>query len=251
MIDTHKLPRPRLPQFHSFEEERQHRKQKLAAIFRLFGKLGFEQGVMGHVSVRDPEHADQLWMNPFAVSFDRIRVSDLLRIRFDGTLLEGDGLIHPGGINTHIAILSTRPELNAVAHVHSTYGTAWSALNRLLPPVSAEAAVLYERHAVYDTYRDGERENLAQAIGHNRVIIFKNHGLFTVGHSVDEAAYLFTLTEKVCQVQLTIEAAGAEPELIDHEIARRISEGNGPDKSYLNFQPAFQSIVSSQPDLLA
>ena len=121
-------------------------------------KLGFEQGVMGHVSVRDPEHADQLWMNPFAVSFDRIRVSDLLRIRFDGTLLEGDGLIHPGGINTHIAILSTRPELNAVAHVHSTYGTAWSALNRLLPPVSAEAAVLYERHAVYDTYRDGERE---------------------------------------------------------------------------------------------
>ena len=47
MIDTHKLPRPRLPQFHSFEEERQHRKQKLAAIFRLFGKLGFEQGKVG------------------------------------------------------------------------------------------------------------------------------------------------------------------------------------------------------------
>ncbi|MFT4246615.1 MAG: class II aldolase/adducin family protein [Pseudomonas sp.] len=250
MIDLNKLPRPQPRSFASHAEQREHQKQKLAATFRLFGKLGFEQGVMGHVSVRDPEFPDQLWMNPFAQSLNLIKVSDLLRIGFDGRLLEGEGYIHPGGINTHVAILKARPELNSVAHVHSIHGTAWSALDRLLDPISAEAAVLYGRHAIYDTYRDGERENLAAALGDNRALIFKGHGIFTVGHSVDEAAYLFMLTEKVCQVQLLVEATGSKPWRIDPQTAARISDGNGPDKSQLNFQPYFDSIVHEQPDLL-
>ncbi|MBL8267386.1 class II aldolase/adducin family protein [Steroidobacter sp.] len=250
MIDTKQLPRPPQQTFASPAEQREYNKQQLAATFRLFGKHGFEQGVMGHVSVRDPEFPDQLWMNPFVRTFDRIKVSDLLRIRFDGQLLEGNGYIHPGGINPHTIILKARPDLNAVAHVHSTYGTAWSTLNRLLDPISAEAAVLYERHTIYDTYRDGERENLAAAIGDNRVIIFKGHGIFTVGRSVEEAAYLFLLTEKVCQVQLAVEATGQKPWQLDAETARHISDSNGSEKSRLNFQPYYESIVHQFPDLL-
>jgi Class II Aldolase and Adducin N-terminal domain len=61
----------------SFEEERLHRKQRLAATFRLFGRYGFDQGLAGHVTVRDPEHPDRFWINPLAKHFSLMRVSDL------------------------------------------------------------------------------------------------------------------------------------------------------------------------------
>lgn len=250
MIDTSRIARPPTRSFASFEQERQYRKQALAATFRIFGQLGYEQGVMGHVSVRDPEFPEQLWMNPFAVPFKRIKASDLLRISFDGELLEGNGYIHTGGINTHTIILKARPDLQSVAHVHSTFGTAWSALDRLLDPISAESAVLYQRHSVYDTYRDGERENLANAIGDSRIIIFKGHGLFAVGETLDEAAYLFLLAEKACHVQLMAEASGSKVHKIDHDVAVKIAAANGADKSTLNFRPYFDAIVAEQPDLL-
>lgn len=48
----------------SVEEERLHRKQRLAGTFRLFARYGFDQGLAGHVTVRDPEFPDQFWINP-------------------------------------------------------------------------------------------------------------------------------------------------------------------------------------------
>jgi|GEM_PF-5590624 len=40
--------------FDSPEQERIHRKQRLAAGFRLFSKCGFDEGVAGHITARDP-----------------------------------------------------------------------------------------------------------------------------------------------------------------------------------------------------
>jgi hypothetical protein len=42
------------PEFSSLEEERLYRKQHLAAAFRVFADRGFDEGVAGHISVRDP-----------------------------------------------------------------------------------------------------------------------------------------------------------------------------------------------------
>jgi hypothetical protein len=42
------------PKFDSLEEERLYRKQHLAAAYRVFAERGFDEGVAGHISVRDP-----------------------------------------------------------------------------------------------------------------------------------------------------------------------------------------------------
>src|SRR5947207_5771728 len=57
------------PVFSSLAEERQHRKERLAASFRLFSKFGFDEGVAGHITARDPELSDHLCVNPFAQQF--------------------------------------------------------------------------------------------------------------------------------------------------------------------------------------
>jgi len=61
----------------SVAEERLYRKQRLAATFRLFSRYGFDQGLAGHVTVRDPEFPDRFWINPLSAHFSQIKVSDL------------------------------------------------------------------------------------------------------------------------------------------------------------------------------
>ena len=61
------------PKSASAEEERLHRKQKLAGALRLFGRFGFSEGVAGHITARDPELTDHFWVNPFGMSFRHVR----------------------------------------------------------------------------------------------------------------------------------------------------------------------------------
>ncbi|MCD9033306.1 class II aldolase/adducin family protein [Luteimonas sp. Y-2-2-4F] len=243
-------PRPQPPVFATFAEARRHRRQTLAAAFRIFGGLGYDEGVMGHISARDPEHRDTFWINPFGLSFDLIKASDLMRIDYYGNVLEGDGFIHPGGAPLHSALLSLRPEAEAAVHTHSPYGKIWSSTGRLIEPISNEAAVFYKRHGIYDSHRHGEGASLAEALGPDgRGLILKNHGIVTVGRSVDEAAYLFLSFERVCREQIYARLLG-EPQALDLERAEAQSARFDARAGWLNFQPAYQSIVRRHPDLL-
>src|SRR2546422_11719983 len=78
-----------LPSFANVEDERLHRKQRLAAAFRLFSRFGFDEGVAGHITARDPEHLDHFWVNPFGMHFGHIRVSDLILVNDRGEVAEG------------------------------------------------------------------------------------------------------------------------------------------------------------------
>ena len=63
----------RIPQPEGVAQMRQDRKNKLAAALRLFGKFGFDEGVAGHITVRDPELTDHFWVNPMGRSFKQVR----------------------------------------------------------------------------------------------------------------------------------------------------------------------------------
>jgi len=250
-IDPWSFPKPQQPVFAHPAEERAHNKRVAAAAFRLFYKAGFEEGVMGHLSFRDPEFPDQFWLNPFSVSFNHIRASDLLRVSLeDGRLLEGQGYQHPGGIPLHAAIYAECPEVKAVAHTHSPYGKAFSTLGVPLAPISTEAAVFYEGHSLYDSFAHGEGIQLGKAAKGNKAVIMKTHGILTVGSTVEETAYLFFSLEKVCKEQLLVRAVTDQPELVPPQHARRIAAFSGPYQGWLNFQPTYQAILRDQPDLV-
>ena len=70
------LPQPK--KFANVQEERLHRKQMLAASFRLFSRFGFDDGVAGHITARDPERLDHFWVNPSGMSCRHVRVSGSL-----------------------------------------------------------------------------------------------------------------------------------------------------------------------------
>jgi ribulose-5-phosphate 4-epimerase/fuculose-1-phosphate aldolase len=244
-----------LPQFSSPAEEREHRKQKVAAGLRLFGRFGFDEGVAGHISARDPEQLDHFWVNPLAMSFSHVSVSDLLLVNSRGEVVEGQGMLNTAAFAIHAAIHEARPDVVAAAHSHSIHGKAWSSLDRLLDPLTQDACAFYEDHALFESYTgvvlDAEEgKRIAHALGTAKALILRNHGLLTVGHSVDEAVWWFVTMERSCQAQLLAEAAGS-PTLIEPEMARHTrSQVGAAVTGYFNFQPLYQRILAEQPDLL-
>src|SRR6478672_5089928 len=213
-----------LPTFDSFEEERLHRKQRLAAGFRLFGKFGFDEGVAGHITARDPEFPERFWVNPFGMTFKHIRVSDLICVDESGTVVEGDAMVNAAAFAIHSQVHAARPDIVAAAHSHSVYGKAWSSLHRLLDPLTQDACAFFEDHALFDDFTGvvldlSEGKRIAAALGEKKAVILANHGLLTTGYSVDEAVWSFVTMERSCQAQLLAEAAGT-PRLIDADVAR-------------------------------
>jgi ribulose-5-phosphate 4-epimerase/fuculose-1-phosphate aldolase len=243
-----------LPKFDSVEAERQHRKERLAASFRLFGKFGFDEGVAGHITVRDPEHADRFWVNPFGMNFKHIRVSDLICVDHTGAVVVGDALVNGAAFAIHSQVHAARPDVVAAAHSHSLHGKAWSSLGRLLDPLTQDACAFFDDHALFDDFTGvvldlDEGKRIGAALGDNKAVILRNHGLLTVGHSVDAAVWSFITMERTCQAQLLAEAAGT-PVLIEAEMARKThAQVGSPVACYYSFQPLWDMITREQPDL--
>jgi ribulose-5-phosphate 4-epimerase/fuculose-1-phosphate aldolase len=252
-VPTLNVPLP--PTFETVEEERQHRKERMAATFRLFSRMGFDEGVAGHVTARDPELTDHFWVNPFGMHFGQIRASDLILCNHQGEVVEGSWDVNRAAFAIHSQVHAARPDVVAAAHTHSLHGKAFSSLGRLLDPLTQDACAFYGDHGLFDDYTGvvldvEEGKRIAHALGEHKAVILRNHGLLTVGQSVDEAAWWFITMERTCQAQLPAMAAG-DPISIDHEMALTTQTQVGyPLAGWFSFQPLYQRILREQPDFL-
>ncbi len=252
------LPMP--PTFATLAEERLHRKQRLAAGFRLFSKFGFDEGVAGHITARDPEFTDTFWVNPFGVHFSQVCVSNLIRCDHEGRVVEGNHPVNAAAFVIHSRVHHARPDVNGAAHTHSTYGRAFSTLGIPLAPLTQDACAFYGDHAVYEDFGGvavelDEGVRIAQALGDRKAAILANHGLITVGRTVDEAVWWFITMERSCQVQILASSAAAQlgtaPKAIGEASARQSFGIVGtPFAGWFQFQPLYARIVKEQPDLL-
>ncbi|ORY21037.1 class II aldolase/adducin N-terminal [Naematelia encephala] len=209
------------PAFHDATDEegllkkRQWIKEHLAIAFRFWGKMGYGEGISGHITVRDPILTDHFWMNPFGVHFSHMSVSKLVLVTPDGYVhpLGAQRPINMAGFYIHSAIHHARPEVQAAGHCHSLHGKTWSAFGLPVDITTQDSCLFYDNQAVYRNFGGivlaaEEGANIAQALGpKNKCCILQNHGLLTLGHTVDECAYLFSALDKQCRAQLMIEAA--------------------------------------------
>jgi len=242
--------------FSTVEEERRHRQERLAGALRIFGRMGFSEGVAGHITARDPELLDHFWVNPFGMNFRHIKVSDLILVNHDGVVVHGNRPVNQAAFVIHAAVHAARPDVVAAAHAHSLYGKAFSSLGRTLDPITQDACAFYDDHVLVQegggriVLDEESGRALANGLGDKKAAIHQNHGLFTVGQSVDEAAWWFITMERTAQAQLIAEAAGT-PLLIDHENASFTqSQIGGPLAGWFSFQPLWDEIVRTDPDLL-
>lgn len=236
--------------------ERRYRKQRVAGTLRLFAKFGFGEGAAGHVTARDPERPDHFWVNPLGRHFARITASDLVLVNSDGDLVAGEGLINRAAFAIHSRVHEARPDVVAACHTHSIYGRTFSTLGRLLDPITQDSCAFYEDLALFDDYAGpvvdvAEADRLAAALGPHKAAILRNHGLLSVGRTVEEAAWWYISLERSCQAQLMADAAG-KPVLIDPAYAELTATEIGTGlAARINFATLWELIVAEQPDFLA
>ena len=242
------------PIFESVEDDRRHRIERLAAACRIFGRAGFSEGLLGHITVRDPEDPDHFWANPLGISFRLIKASDMVLVDHAGNILKGSRPVNPVGVRLHAAVHRAYPAVTAVCHAHSIHGSAWSAFGRPIEPITQDTAVFFDDQAIIREPRvasDSEgADQFAAGFAGKRTAIQPGHGLFTTGESVDEAAWRFMSMDRACQVQLLAEAAG-KPEIWPAEMALGLKNALGsPAFCWQSFQLLWDELCAETREFL-
>jgi ribulose-5-phosphate 4-epimerase/fuculose-1-phosphate aldolase len=155
-----------------------------------------------------------MWVNPFGQAFSHMRRSDLLRINYEGQVLDGgpNKLVNRAAILIHSAVHKARPDVICAAHTHSIFGRTFSTLGIPLPVTSQDGCAFYNDLAFYDSFEGivlegSEGEHIAAAIGSKKAAILKNHGLITASNSVEATVFWYISLEKLCQTHLLAMAA--------------------------------------------
>ena len=205
----------------SMDDIRAARKRDVALGYRLFAANNWGDLGDGHISARDPEHTDCFWLLRAGVSFHEASVADLVLVGPNGDLVSGNGSYSVSAYHIHHPIHDARPDVTCAAHVHTEWGTPFSAEARPMQPITQESCLFFENHALFDDEEvqvqdtDGGKR-IADCLGPHGAIILRSHGLLTVGASVAEAVGLFVLMERVAEAHM--KAGNAQP--ISAESAR-------------------------------
>ncbi|KAG1730720.1 class II aldolase/adducin domain-containing protein [Suillus occidentalis] len=251
--------RPNKPLPPSFSDPFEHRaflKFRLAQAYRIFAKYGYDEGVAGHITVRDPIRPDCYWVNPWGVHFKLIQPEMLLLVNHEGKIQEKESgpsrFLNRAAYMIHSAIHEARPDVICAAHSHTTYAKAFSALGVPLDPITQDSCAFYEDHALYSEFRgivDDREEGLAiaAALGSNKAAILQNHGILVATESIEATVFFFISMEKCCQVQMMADQAaaarGQRTRLIDPETAAETRRILGTDiGGWFDGIPEFQLL---------
>ena len=155
-----KFPGP--PTFTDRYEEREYLKGRLTAAFRIFGKYGFDEGVAGHITLRDPVDPTTFWVNPFGVAFSLMKRSDLIQVDHYGTVIDGGKvrLLNTAAFMIHGAVHEARPDVMCAAHSHSIYGRSFCTLGRKLDIITQDSCAFHNVQLTMSSCWDRSADNL-------------------------------------------------------------------------------------------
>ncbi|KAJ8116682.1 hypothetical protein OPT61_g1933 [Boeremia exigua] len=226
------------PSFSDPYEERAYLKHRLALAFRVFAKHGLAEGVAGHITLRDPVDPTSFWVNPFGTHFSLIRDEDLIRVDHSGKVVEGgkNKRLNYAAFAIHAEIHTARPDVLCAAHSHSLYGRAMCATGRTLDMLTQDFCVFYNDHVLHENFAglvldSNEGKAICATLGHRKAALLGNHGILTVGPTIEATVAWFVLLENCCQIQLMVDASatgrGVPAVTIGHEEAQATWEAVG------------------------
>ncbi|KAL7377342.1 hypothetical protein ABVT39_026181 [Epinephelus coioides] len=196
---------------------------KLAAFYRLADLFGWSELIYNHLTVRvNSSDQERFLIVPFGLLYSEVTASSLVKINLQGEIVDRGSTnlgVNQAGFTLHSAIYAARPDVKCIVHVHTPAGAAVSAMKCGLLPISPEALSLGEvtYHDYHGIVVDEEETPLIQRnLGPNsKVLILRNHGLVSVGETVEEAFYYIHNLVTACEIQVrTLASAGGPDNLV-------------------------------------
>uniref|UniRef100_A0A8C8D2W9 Alpha-adducin n=1 Tax=Oncorhynchus tshawytscha TaxID=74940 RepID=A0A8C8D2W9_ONCTS len=206
----------------SYEKGEKLLRCKLAAFYRLTDLFGWSQLIYNHLTVRVNSDQERFLIVPFGLLYSEVSASSLVKINTQGEIVDRGSTnlgVNQAGFTLHSAIYAARPDIKCIVHVHTPAGAAVSAMKCGLLPISPEALTLGEvaYHDYHGILIDEEENVLIQKnLGPtSKVLILRNHGLVSVGETVEEAFYYIHNLVTACEIQVrTLASAGGPDNLV-------------------------------------
>ncbi|MBP1156891.1 MULTISPECIES: class II aldolase/adducin family protein [unclassified Paenibacillus] len=212
----------------------QELKEKIALGCKILAKLELSD-YLGHVSARIPEtdlvliKARGLDMgNLLDMTADKVVIVDL-----EGRKVEGEGLNPPDEVVLHTEIFKARPDVMSVVHTHQPISTVLCDLGmRILPMQGVMAAIAAREIPVFEsslkivTHEQGA--GVAQALGDHVAVHLRNHGVCTVGDSIEQAVVFAIWMEYQAKLTWQASMAGTPRGMSQEEAELQIKDALGP-----------------------
>lgn len=221
---------------HCSEAEWEARIQ-LAATYRIFAHLGWDESIYNHISLRVPDQENAFLFNPFGLHYNEVTASNLIKVDINGELLSpSDWPINPAGFTFHGDIHAKVPNGHCVMHVHTTPTLAVCCLEDGLSYSNFYSAQLYGKVAYHDfegiTLHPDEGERIIQSAGDKPVLMLRNHGPVVIGSTLAQAFSTMWLLNRACEVQLASTSMGKVREIPEDVLHKCVAES-------LNFDPRY------------
>lgn len=220
-----------------FSEAEWKARVDLAAMYRIFAYLKWDESIYNHISLRVPDEPEHFLINPFGLHYSEVTASNLVKVDINGNIVgHSDWPINPAGFTFHGAIHAQVPDAHCVMHVHTTPTLAVCCLDEGLSYTNFYSAQLYGKVAYHEfegiTVHLDEGQRILDSAQGKPVLLLRNHGPVVMGGSLAQALSLMWLVNRACEVQMASMPMGPLREIPESVLNKCVADS-------LNFDPKF------------
>lgn len=197
-------------------------RQDLAACYRIFDYLGWTELIYNHITVKIPGDQEHFLINPYGLHYSEICASNLIKVDIHGNVIgKSDFQPNPAGMLIHSAVHDARPDVGAIAHVHTTDALAVACSAEGLRADNFYSVLLHQQVAYHDfqgiTVSPDEKVKLVKNIGNMNHLILRNHGILSCGSDLSQMFMNIWLLQRACEVQVAFDSTNKSPAKFDAE----------------------------------
>jgi ribulose-5-phosphate 4-epimerase/fuculose-1-phosphate aldolase len=189
-------------------------RQELAACYRIFAMMGWDELIYNHITVAVPEEEGSFLINPYGMTYDEVTASSLIKIDIEGNKLDADNPWHvnKAGFVQHSLFHGKLEDVGAIIHTHTTATMAVCSVEGGLEAVNFYACNVFGHLGYHDfegiTVREEEGVRLLENLGNSRILMLRNHGPVVMGKTLQEAFLKYWVIQRACEIQLATASMG-------------------------------------------
>jgi L-fuculose-phosphate aldolase len=201
---------------------------EIAWACRILATEGYSDLTLGHVSARDPERPDRMWIKRRGVTLAEVSAADVIEFELGADLRDASDEMHLEAV-LHTEVYRRRADVGAIVHGHPPYATALGATDAKLLHLTHDAVMFDRGVGVYDGSPDlitepEQGSDVAEALGEHSVVLLRNHGVLVAQRDLPWLVLAAVTLERAVMMQSIAATLGEtksiEPAMVD-ELHRR------------------------------
>lgn len=178
-------------------------RERLCRVGKQLYDYGLVTGTVGNISARIPG-TETVLIKPTGVRMGLLKPEDFTLVDMQGKQLEGKQTM---SVETpmHTSVYRVRSDVNGVVHSHAPTATAFGIAGIEILPITIETFMFIPNGVPIVPFEMPGSKGLAEAV-QKRIkeydaVILENHGILTVGSTIEDACNLNVTVEETAWLQ--------------------------------------------------